>query len=101
MSSPPVYEAGTFLVSGSLPVYSPRAPGRPPSHGGSRGSTEHIFSLKDQKNKMRATLKLFSSAPTSTSLPTFLEGDKIKGSLELNIPSNEKIAGVSILVSIL
>ncbi|KAJ7485705.1 hypothetical protein FB451DRAFT_1230810 [Mycena latifolia] len=94
MSSPPVYEAGTFLSSTLLPAYSPRER----QDGGSRGSTEHIFSLKDQRKKIRATLKLLSSAPTPASLPTFLEGDKINGSLALHIPSGEKIAGVSILV---
>ncbi|KAJ7667124.1 hypothetical protein B0H17DRAFT_1251884 [Mycena rosella] len=94
MSSPPVYEAGTFIASASLPAYSRRDH----QHGGSRGSTEHIFSLKDQKNKIQPTLKLFSSAPTSASLPTFLEGDKINGSLALHIPRGEKICRVSIVV---
>ncbi|KAJ6584358.1 hypothetical protein B0H19DRAFT_1318205 [Mycena capillaripes] len=97
MSSSPFYENDAFSVS-SLPAYTPRAQDGPHGHSGSRGSTEHIFSLKEKKNKMQASLRLFSSAPTPASLPTFLEGDKIVGSLELNIPSNEKIAGVSILI---
>ncbi|KAJ6584346.1 hypothetical protein B0H19DRAFT_1104763 [Mycena capillaripes] len=97
MSSSPFYETDTFSVS-SLPAYTPRAHDGPHGHSGSRGSTEHIFSLKEKKNKMQASLRLFSSAPTPASLPTFLERDKIVGSLELNIPSNEKIAGVSILI---
>ncbi|KAF8194357.1 hypothetical protein K438DRAFT_1827838 [Mycena galopus ATCC 62051] len=96
MASPPIYQPRAFAVSASLPAYSPRDG----THGssGSRGSTEHVFSLKDKKNQIWATLKLFSSASTPTSLPTFLEGDKINGTLNLNIPANEKIAGVSILV---
>ncbi|KAJ7618927.1 hypothetical protein DFH06DRAFT_1304647 [Mycena polygramma] len=98
MSSPPVYEAGPISASDSLPAYSPRAGNRRHRSGGSSGSTEHVFSLEDKKNKMHATMKLFSSAPTSNSLPTFMEGDKINGSLELDIPNNEKIAGVSIFV---
>ncbi|KAJ7126274.1 hypothetical protein C8R44DRAFT_781516 [Mycena epipterygia] len=95
-NSPPVYEAlGAFAASvSSLPAYSPRDP----PHAGSRRSTEHIFSLHDKKRKIRATLKLFSSAPTPASLPTFLEGDKINGNFTLNIPSSEKIVGVSVLV---
>ncbi|KAJ6570979.1 hypothetical protein DFH09DRAFT_1153490 [Mycena vulgaris] len=97
MSFPPVYDVGTFSASvSSLPAYTPRP--HPRQHGGSRGSTEHIFSLKEQKKKIRATLKLFSSATTPTSLPTFLEGDKIHGSLALHIHSGEKIAAVSVLV---
>ncbi|KAJ7726539.1 hypothetical protein B0H16DRAFT_1592562 [Mycena metata] len=91
MNSPPVYRSTT-----SLPSYSPRDSSQ--GLGGSRGSTEHKFTLKDKKNKTRATLKVFSSAPTPAALPTFLEGDKITGSLELNLPRGEKISGASILV---
>ncbi|KAJ7104416.1 hypothetical protein B0H15DRAFT_896895 [Mycena belliarum] len=91
---PPVYEEGAFSTSGHiLPPYSPRE--RP--DGGSK-RTEHVFSLKDQKKKIRATLKLLSSAPTPASLPTFLAGDKINGSLTLHIPRSEKISEVSVLV---
>ncbi|KAJ6453212.1 hypothetical protein C8R47DRAFT_261805 [Mycena vitilis] len=94
MSFPPVYEA----ASDSLPAYSPRGGNRRHRSGGTGGSTEHVFSLEDKKNKIHATLRLFSSAPTSNSLPTFLEGDKMNGSLELNVSNNEKIAGVSVFV---
>ncbi|KAJ7874214.1 hypothetical protein B0H14DRAFT_2718570 [Mycena olivaceomarginata] len=100
MSSPPVYERGTFSVSASLPAYSPRAADAMATRAfsGSRGSTEHIFALKDKKNKTWATLTLASSAPAPSSLPTYLEGDKITGALSLNIPANQKIAEVSIIV---
>ncbi|KAJ7366255.1 hypothetical protein DFH08DRAFT_728184 [Mycena albidolilacea] len=100
MSSPPVYERGTFSVSASLPAYSPRPADAMATRAfsGSRGSTEHIFALKDKKNKTWATLTLASSAPAPSSLPTYLEGDKITGSLSLNIPANQKIAEVSIIV---
>ncbi|KAJ6455452.1 hypothetical protein C8R45DRAFT_1036382, partial [Mycena sanguinolenta] len=97
MSAPPIYEPGTFSVSvSSLPAYSPR-------HGthdsiGSRPSTEHIFTLKNKKNKIWATLKLFSSAAMPTNLPTFLEGGKINGTLNVKRSANDKISGVSILV---
>jgi hypothetical protein len=63
--------------------------------------TEHVFEIKDKKKKAWATLKLKSSARASTSLPTFLEGDKITGSVTLDLGSSEKILGVSVLVSII
>ncbi|KAJ7778581.1 hypothetical protein DFH07DRAFT_876169 [Mycena maculata] len=98
ISSPPVYEAGTFLAStSSLPAYSARrSEGGPVS--GSRGSTEHIFSLQDKKKKPWITLKVLSSAPTSASLPTFLEGNRIEGCVELDLSNGEKITGASVLI---
>ncbi|KAF7357383.1 hypothetical protein MSAN_01334300 [Mycena sanguinolenta] len=101
MSSPPIYQPGTFSLSrvassASLPAYSPRHSAH--NSTGSRPSTEHIFTLKNKKNKIWATLKVFSSAAIPANLPTFLEGDKIDGTLSVKIPPNEKISEVSILV---
>ncbi|KAJ7512871.1 hypothetical protein B0H11DRAFT_1947754 [Mycena galericulata] len=95
MSSPPIYEAGT-RTSALLPAYSSRDSERH-SEGGSRASTEHIFSPTDGTTKTRGTLRLFSSASTPASLPTFLEGDQITGSLSLNV-FREKIVGLTILI---
>ncbi|KAJ6520896.1 hypothetical protein DFH09DRAFT_1331546 [Mycena vulgaris] len=86
MSFPPVY-GGTFSVSQ-----------RPSTAGAVRPLTEHVFEIKDKKKKPWATLKLSSSAPRATSLPTFLEGDKINGSVTLDLSNSEKILGVSILI---
>lgn len=99
MAFPPVY-GGTFSVSQSvtsLPPYTAYA--RPSTAGAVRELTEHVFEIKDKKKKPWATLKLSSSARSSSSLPTFLEGDKITGSVTLDLSSCEKILGVSILVS--
>lgn len=100
MSFPPVY-GGTFSVSQSvtsLPAYTARD--RPSTAGVVRELTEHEFDIKDKKKKPWATLKLRSNARSSASLPTFLEGDKITGSVTLDLSSSEKILGVSLLVSV-
>ncbi|KAK7033382.1 hypothetical protein R3P38DRAFT_2922387 [Favolaschia claudopus] len=98
MSFPPLY-GGTFSVSQSvtsLPAYSARD--RPSTAGAVRELTEHTFELKDKKKKPWATLRLKSSARSSTSMPTFLEGERITGSVTLDLSNSEKILGVSILV---
>ncbi|KAJ7170926.1 hypothetical protein C8R43DRAFT_71609 [Mycena crocata] len=96
---PPVY-GGSFSVSPSvtsLPAYSAYAR-RPSTAGATREPTQHVFEIKDKKKKPWATLKLSSSARSATSLPTFLEGDKIAGSVTLDLEHSEKILGVSILI---
>lgn len=100
MSFPPIY-GGTFSVSQSvtsLPAYTARD--RPSTAGAVRELTEHVFEIKDKKKKVWATLKLRSTARAPTSLPTFLEGDNITGSVTLDLPHSEKILGVSILVCV-
>ncbi|KAJ6624070.1 hypothetical protein B0H10DRAFT_1785291 [Mycena sp. CBHHK59/15] len=96
MAFPAVY-GGTFSVAPSvtsLPAYTAHA--RPST--AVRQLTEHLLELKDKKKKAWATLKLSSNARNSTSLPTFLEGDKITGSVTLDLSSSENILGVSILI---
>ncbi|KAJ6507885.1 hypothetical protein C8R47DRAFT_60614 [Mycena vitilis] len=98
MSFPPVY-GGSFSVSQSvtsLPAY--RARDRPSTAGAVRELTEHVFEIRDKKKKAWATLRLRSSARTPSSLPTFLEGDKITGSVTLDLANSEKILGVSVLI---
>ncbi|CAK5269750.1 unnamed protein product [Mycena citricolor] len=80
----------------SLPAYS--AHERPRTAGSVRPPTEHVLDLKDRKKKPWATLKLQSSARSSSALPTYLEGEKITGSVTLGLSSSENILGVSILI---
>ncbi|KAJ7065061.1 hypothetical protein C8F01DRAFT_1250059 [Mycena amicta] len=96
MSAPPVYDADGYTLPSvtPLPAYRPRDS----AAGRSRGHTEHAFPLNDKRTKIRAVLKLTSSAPTSESLPVVLEGSSMVGSLVVNIPSSEKITRVLILV---
>ncbi|KAJ7158492.1 hypothetical protein C8R46DRAFT_1002107 [Mycena filopes] len=97
MASPPVY-GSTFTSQSyaSLPAYSLRD--RPSTAGAVRELTEHTFEIKDKKKKAWATLKLKSNAKSPASLPTFLEGDKITGSVTLDLSSSEKILGVRVLI---
>ncbi|KAF7374624.1 hypothetical protein MSAN_00347200 [Mycena sanguinolenta] len=97
MSFPPVY-GGTFSVSQSvtsLPAYTARD--RPSTASAVRELTEHVFEIS-KKKKPWATLKLKSCARASTSLPTYLEGDRITGSVTLDLSNSEKILGVSVLI---
>lgn len=59
--------------------------------------TEHVFELTKKRSKAWAVLKLFSSAGSSKSLPTFVEGDKITGSLSLDL-DQDSICSVDIYV---
>ncbi|KAF7327977.1 Pkinase-domain-containing protein [Mycena kentingensis (nom. inval.)] len=81
----------------SLPAYTARAP-RPKTAGGVREPTEHVFELKDKKKKPWATLRLTSSARSASSLPTFLEGGKVAGSVALDPVNSEKILGITIAI---
>ncbi|KAJ7227394.1 hypothetical protein GGX14DRAFT_103947 [Mycena pura] len=99
MSFPSVY-GGTFSTAPSvtsLPAYTAHVP-RPRTAGAVREPTEHLFELKDKRQKAWATLKLRSSARSAASLPTFLEGESITGSVTLDLSQSEKISGVTILI---
>ncbi|KAJ7745723.1 hypothetical protein B0H16DRAFT_971557 [Mycena metata] len=97
MSSPPVYGSSfTSQSFASLPAYSARD--RPSTAGAVRELTEHTFEIKDKKKKAWATLKLKSNAKSPANLPTFLEGNKITGSVTLDLSSSEKILGVRVLI---
>ncbi|KAF5346155.1 hypothetical protein D9758_009962 [Tetrapyrgos nigripes] len=76
----------------SLPAYTRRA--SPSPRRTTRPKTEHIVELSNisgiggatsKKSKPWAVLKIYSSARSSKSLPVFLEGDKITGSLTLDL----------------
>ncbi|EEB96429.1 hypothetical protein MPER_04441 [Moniliophthora perniciosa FA553] len=47
-------------------------------------STVDVFQLEDSRRRPWATLRLFSGARSSRSLPMFYESDKINGVLELD-----------------
>ncbi|KAJ6520898.1 hypothetical protein DFH09DRAFT_1287349 [Mycena vulgaris] len=79
---PPSYDNG-------LPVYSRRVVPR-------RIMTEHQYHLSSRGSKPPwATLKVLSRAPTPSHIPTFLEGDKITGSLTLDLERTDNITCVS------
>lgn len=66
-----------------------------------RAPTEHIYPLVDGRSsgKPWATLKIFSSAKSSKSLPTFFEKENINGSFELHAERGDSIQAVTATVS--
>lgn len=63
-----------------------------------RAPTEHVYPLVDGRSRPWATLKVYSSAKSAKSLPTFFEKEKINGSLELNVEKGESIQAVTATV---
>ncbi|KAJ7592897.1 hypothetical protein C8J56DRAFT_1045349 [Mycena floridula] len=82
----------------SLPAYTPR-PSRPSSAHRRREPIEHVLELSDKRGKPWASLKLFSNAGGSKSLPTFVQGDKITGSVSLELSEEDSISSIDISVS--
>jgi len=90
----------------TLPAYSAHAPVptrqtiRPTSARRREPLTEHVFDLSHKKStKPWASLKLQSFATSSKSLPMFVEGDKLKGSVVLDLEQPEHISLVIVKVS--
>ena len=59
---------------------------------------EHLYRLTDSKERPWFTLKVISNAPASTFLPSFYEGETIKGSVTLNLLKEESIKAISVQV---
>ncbi|KAK7437000.1 hypothetical protein VKT23_006714 [Stygiomarasmius scandens] len=104
-SYPFLHGSTSSLVPGqsttSLPAYSrlPTPPLRPRTP---RPKTEHVVELSNnsgmggaasKKSKPWAVLKVYSNARSSKSLPTFVEGDKITGSVTLDLGHGSWISG--------
>ncbi|KAJ7227395.1 hypothetical protein GGX14DRAFT_348124 [Mycena pura] len=91
---PPSY--GGPSRAAALPVYSRRASSVAASQR--LVLTEHQYHLSSRRSKPPwATLKVFSRSPTPAQLPTFFEGDRITGSLALNLEQTETITCVSVV----
>lgn len=69
------------------PVSSPRPP------------TEHLHQLFDGKGMPWASLKVFSSAKSTKSLPTFFEKENLNGTLELDVGKGESIQAITATVT--
>jgi hypothetical protein len=63
-----------------------------------REPTEHVFQLADGKSKPWVTLRVFSSAKSSKSLPTFFEKENITGRLELDAQRGDSIQAITAVV---
>lgn len=62
-----------------------------------REPTEHIYKLTE-KNRPFVTLKLYSSAKSSASLPTFFEKENINGTLEVLAEKGDSISSITAIV---
>lgn len=102
-SSPPRYRRfstrpGPVPLSGSeLPPYTRRNTLTQPVNL-RREPTEHVFQLSDGKPKPWVTLKIYSSAKSSKSLPTFFEKEDITGQVELDAERGDSIQAVTAVV---
>ncbi|EAU85673.2 hypothetical protein CC1G_10945 [Coprinopsis cinerea okayama7 len=82
-----------------LPAYSRRHRDNREASSSRREPTEHTFELTDSKSKPWCTLKLYSSAKSSKSLPTFFEKEKITGKLDLVAERGDSIQAVTATVT--
>jgi hypothetical protein len=95
--SPPHYRRFSFRpgLSDELPAYTRR--NTLTQSVARREPTEHVY-LLTEKNRPWVTLKLYSSAKSSKSLPTFFEKERINGSLEINADRGDSIHSVTAVV---
>ena len=102
-SSPPRYRRysrhGLVPPSGSeLPSYTRRNVSQVTA---SRQATEHLFHVFNAKGKKPwMTLKVYSSAKSSKSLPTFFEKEKINGLLEVDVEKGDSILAITATVCV-
>jgi len=103
-SSPPCYRRyssrpGLAPSSGSeLPSYTRRS--TVAQVVPSRQATEHLFHVFNAKGKPWITLKVYSSAKSSKSLPTFFEKENIHGLLELDAEKGDSIQAITATVCV-
>lgn len=63
-----------------------------------RPATEHLFQVLNGKGKPWITLKVYSSARSSRSLPTFFEKESINGLLEVDAEKGDSIQAITATV---
>lgn len=100
-TSPPRYRR--YSRSGPAPVPSTDLPpysrhNTPTGRHTPREPTEHVFQIMSGKDKAWATLKVFSSAKSAKSLPTFYEKEIINGIVELDVERGDSIQAVNATV---
>jgi len=101
-SSPPCYRRyprhGPAPLSDSeLPSYTRRTA---PQVDVTRPATEHLFQVFNGKGKPWITLKVYSSAKSSKSLPTFFDKESINGLLEVDAEKGDSIQAITATVCV-
>jgi hypothetical protein len=79
----------TPATDGPPPYVNPDTLPRPISP---RERIEHVYSLNDSD---KVTLRLYSHASSSKSLPIYFEQEKISGSLEINAAKGDSIRSIT------
>ncbi|TFK40191.1 hypothetical protein BDQ12DRAFT_628002 [Crucibulum laeve] len=64
-----------------------------------RESTEHVYHVADGKSRPGITLKVYSSAKSSKSLPTFFEKENINGQLEIHAEKGDSIQAITAIIT--
>lgn len=100
-SGPPSYPGSLSAHSDTdLPSYSPPITNlrRPRSAPQSRHEVEHRYELLAGNGRAWATLKIQSRSRSAQQMPLFVEGDRVNGSLALNLKKAENIKTITLIV---
>ena len=73
-------------------------PGAGPGTASRRPATEHSYHLSSSKGRPWLTLKVISNAPASNYLPSFFEGEAIRGNVVLDRDKEDSIKSISVQV---
>lgn len=85
----------------ALPSYADANGGQQQDAGSSSsgGLTEHHRFLETAKGKKWLGLSVKSRSPVAASMPIFVEGDTISGSVHIDLDKSESSRGITISVS--
>ncbi|CAA7267040.1 unnamed protein product [Cyclocybe aegerita] len=87
-------------AANELPAYSRRNTlAQPIPAGLRREPTEHVFQSAEGKNRPWITLRVYSSAKSARSLPTFFEKENINGKLEVDAVRGDSIQAITVVVT--
>lgn len=98
----PLDDNSTFsLRIDDLPAYMPSAPssGNNRAGGAIRVSEPKEFHTELKKSKTIATLTLVAESTLSKSIPTYVEGQSVKGRIRLSLDKPDTIQSVVVVVS--
>ena len=93
LESTPAYELW-------LPAYSPTNPIVPVTSASASISNSKVFTMEiERKNKTMAVMTIAANRDFSKTLPTFIEGQPIRGTLKIDLEQRERFQEIVICVS--